>query len=118
MHFEDGDGNKVTPKEHHLRNEHWGLSFAQHQWSKELPNKEHTALYTDETTKLGEKYAGYHDSNKEDNMFVLGLRSISTKSANDTLTGLKQILDDINEKSRLQEDITKKKILYNIMSTM
>ena len=94
------------------------LTLAQHQLSEELPNKEHTTLYTDETTKFGEKFAGYHASDKEDNMFVLGLRNISTKSADDTLTGLKQILDDINEKSSQQNDITKKRILYNITSTM
>lgn len=62
------------------------LFLSQSQLIDVLPQKEHTTLYTDETSKLGDKYSGYHLSDSEGKMYVLGLRDIVSKSAVDTLS--------------------------------
>ena len=68
------------------------LLLSQAQLAEELTSKQITTLYTDETTKDWTKYNGYHISDSEGRMYVLGSREIQTKSAKDTL---QEILDDI-----------------------
>ena len=46
------------------------LIFAQKQLSEVIPDKENLTLYTDETSKFGIKYSGYHVSDQEGNMYV------------------------------------------------
>lgn len=49
---------------------------------------------------------------------MLGLRHLVTKSGADTLTTLKEILEDIDSTSRLSNNTASKKILLNIVSLM
>lgn len=60
------------------------LVLAQKQLSESLPNTENLTIYTDETTKYGTKFGGYHLSDSEGRMYVLGLRQLLTKSGRDT----------------------------------
>ncbi|WAQ99781.1 hypothetical protein MAR_024154 [Mya arenaria] len=64
------------------------LVLSQKQLNETLPNKDNMTLYTDETTKFGTKYSGYHVSDTEGNTYVLGMREIVTKSGSDTLNNL------------------------------
>ena len=63
---------------------------------------------------------GYHLSDKEQNTYVLGLREMSSKSAESTLTIFKDILDDIKDSSTKLPNSDKigKQILAHISATM
>ena len=69
------------------------LLISQHQM-QELTEKQNLTLGTDETPKEGDIYMTYTVSDEESS-FVLGLREIVSKSADDTLDTFKVILDDI-----------------------
>ena len=71
------------------------LLFSQHQLT-ELTQKENLTLATDETPKCGDYYMAYTLSDDTGDSYVLGMRDIVSKSAEDTLTTLKMILDDIS----------------------
>jgi len=94
------------------------LFLSQSQLLDVLPNEEHTTLYTDETTKFGDKYSGYHVSDSEGRMYVLGLRDIATKSAADTLSVFQEILSDVNARAADSDSVLYKKIVTNISATM
>jgi len=58
------------------------LILAQKQLSEVIPDQENLTLYADETSKFGIKYSGYHVSDQEGNMYVLGITTrnkVSTK---------------------------------------
>lgn len=55
-----------------------------------------TCLLTDETSKFGCKYIRYEASDSGGNFWILGLREIDTKSAQNTLSVLKEILQDVD----------------------
>ncbi|WAQ97078.1 hypothetical protein MAR_029768 [Mya arenaria] len=93
------------------------LILSQQQLKEQLPDKENLTLYTDETTKFGTKYSGYHTSDTDGNMYVLGMREILTKSGQDTLSSFEEILNDIDERT-VDADLTSKRILLNITATM
>jgi hypothetical protein len=63
--------------------------------------KEDTTLYTDETSKFGSKfglkYSGYRISDSGGQFYVLGMRNLATTWASNTMKGLQQILQDIND---------------------
>ena len=73
---------------------------------------------SDETSKFGEKYMGYHFAASEGNMMVLGLREIETKSAKDTLSTYNEILRDIDECSKSTRNEASMKILVHTVATM
>ncbi|CAC5424213.1 unnamed protein product [Mytilus coruscus] len=54
----------------------------------------------------------------EGNDWVLGLRDIETKSANDTLKVFNQILSDLDDASRLDDNYTSRSIVSHIVATM
>jgi hypothetical protein len=93
------------------------LVLSQTQLNEQLPDKTNLTLYTDETTKFGTKYSGYHTSDTEGRMYVLGLRQLVTKSGQDTLSVLNEILQDIDDRSK-EADMTAKRILINISAAM
>uniref|UniRef100_A0A8W8L2R4 Uncharacterized protein n=1 Tax=Magallana gigas TaxID=29159 RepID=A0A8W8L2R4_MAGGI len=93
------------------------LVLAQKQLSESLPNTENLTIYTDETTKYGTKFGGYHLSDSEGRMYVLGLRQLLTKSGRDTLAVFQDILQDIDDRSE-KTDLASKKILLKITATM
>ncbi|CAC5398047.1 unnamed protein product [Mytilus coruscus] len=72
----------------------------------------------DETSKYGTQFEGYHVSDNEGRLWVLGLRNILTKGAKDTLKTFQEILQDINEVSEVCDHEAGKKVLLNIVSTM
>ena len=61
------------------------LVLAQKQLSQVYSNKRNTTLLTDETSKFGSKFMGYEARDEEGNNWVLGMRDIVSKSADDTL---------------------------------
>ena len=67
------------------------LTFLVHQHVKNLVRKK-TTLYSDETSKGGEKYMGFHASDQEKQQCVLGVRDMATKSAEDTLKTFREVL--------------------------
>ena len=83
-----------------------------------MSREKNTTLLTDETSKFGDKYMGYHTADSHGNMYVLGLREIETKSAQDTLTTYRAILDDIAERSKCVNNEASTKILVNTVATM
>lgn len=94
------------------------LLISQTQLSQDVSEKKNTALYTDETTKFGTKYTGYHLSDQEGRMYVLGLRELETKSASDTLATFQEILKDIEDRYKVDDNIVSKNFLVNIVATM
>lgn len=94
------------------------LSLSQQQVSEVLCPKPNITLLTDETSKRGAKYMGYEASDSDGNMWVLGLRDITTKSAQDTLDVLKEILSDIDLRSKLTDNSKSKALLTHIIATM
>jgi len=70
--------------------------LAQKQLSEVIPDQENLTLYADETSKFGIKYSGYHVSDQERNMYVLGMRQLETKSAQNTLNVFQEFLSDID----------------------
>ena len=72
------------------------MGLKQMQLSSTLPERPDMTLYSDETSKKGKKYTGYHLSDKGGNMYVLGLLEMLVKSSKQTLATFKEILDDID----------------------
>ena len=93
------------------------LILSQKQLAEVIPSKDNLTLYTDETTKFGVKYSGYHVSDQEGSMYVLGMRQLETKSAANTLAAFQEILSDIEEKT-IESNPISKNILFKITSTM
>ena len=61
-------------------------------------------VLTDETSKFGARYMGYEASDREGNLWVLGLRDIETKSADNTLKVFKEIFSGLNDISDSEND--------------
>ena len=94
------------------------LVVSQKQLAEEFSSKKNTTHYTDETSKFGEKYMGYHGSDDSGRFWVLGLRDISTKSASDTLDTFKQVLNDIETYAENATTPVAKQILVNTKNLM
>ncbi|KAL3864029.1 hypothetical protein ACJMK2_005741 [Sinanodonta woodiana] len=96
------------------------LALAQKQVGEILSESINLTLYTDETSKYGTKFGGYHMSNSEQDMYVIGLRELASKSASCTLDTLQEILEDMNETSKKLDgnDDVGRKILSNTIATM
>lgn len=94
------------------------LYLAQAQIVGIFANDQNTVLLTDETSKFGSKFMGYEACDSEGNFWVLGLRDIETKSANDTNKVFKQILNDLDEVSQYDNNETSRNIMsyrcYNV----
>ena len=80
--------------------------------------EENTVLLTDETSKFGTKFMGYEACDSDGKYWVLGLRDIETKSANDTLKVFNQILSDLDDASNYDNKETSKNIVSHIVATM
>lgn len=64
--------------------------------------------HSDETSKFGKKYYGYHISTQEGQFYSLGFRQIVTKSDQDTYSCFQQLLSDIEEVSTSSTNDTAK----------
>ena len=71
------------------------LLISQHQLGK-LTQEKNLTLGTDETPKNGDIYMTYTINDDNENTYILGLREMVSKSADDTLTTFKDVLDDIS----------------------
>ena len=94
------------------------LAIAQRQLSEELESRENLCLYSDETSKFGQRYMTYGVSDCNQRNYVLGLRDIATKSAKDSLDTFKEILADLDDAIATDTTTPGKEILCNIRSTM
>ena len=94
------------------------LLLAQKQLSEEFVAKENVCLLSDETSKYGIRYQGYHARDMDGRYYVLGLREIATKSSEDALKGYKEILNDIDSCSENPSSDVSCRILVNTVSTM
>ena len=94
------------------------LLLSQTQLAEEVSKKESTCLLSDEASKFGQKFEGFHLCDNQGKLWVLGLRNIVTKGATDTLATFNEILDDISDSSKFSNNDSGKKILLNIVSTM
>jgi len=94
------------------------LVLAQKQISEIFAKDKSTTLMTDETSKFGTRYMGYEAADSQGNLWVLGLREIETKSANDTLKVFQQILSDLNECASTSDNQVSKEIICHIVATM
>ena len=92
--------------------------MSQKQLGEEFSKSENTTLYSDETSKFGEKYMGFHAIDADHRYWVLGVRDLATKSADDTLSIFREVLQDINDRSEATDSAVGKKILINIRNTM
>lgn len=75
------------------------LILAQRQIAKKLTPDQRLCLLSDEFSKMGKAVEGFHVADDIGELKVLGLRQLTTKSAKDTLTVLKEILVDIDTAS-------------------
>ena len=91
------------------------LAVAQQQMA-ELEDEENITLYTDETSKYGKKYMVYATSTSSHSVRVLGLKPIATKSAQDTLDTLVDILHEIS--TTCKNASLGDSIISNIRNTM
>ena len=94
------------------------LSLAQKQLGIVFASKKDTTLMTDETSKFGHKYMGYEATDDEGNNYVLAVRDIETKSAENTLNVFKEILQDIDDVMKRSDDEVSKLVLQHISATM
>ena len=81
--------------------------------AEHLCHEKDLTLMTNETTKCGEKYMGYHISDKTQRHWVIGLRDLATKSAKDTINTFKQIIDDLDDICKGQNDSNAGKQLFS-----
>ena len=90
------------------------LHLAQEQIGEQFSKTEHTTLYSDETSKYGDKFKGYHATDFEINYWVLGMRDISTEASENTLATFKENLEDITNAAEECQTEAGKHILGNI----
>ena len=94
------------------------LLLAQRQLADVFSPKQNTTLLTDETSKFGKKFMGYEASDEAGNLWVLGLRDIETKSAEDTLKVFKELLQDLDDVVKNAEGDISKSVLQHVQATM
>ena len=94
------------------------LVLAQKQLAEEVSTKEHLTIETDETSKYGTKYGVFAVRDDEGRGYVLGLREMTTKSGQDTLQTLKEILWDLDDKYYSGENKASEDLLFHIRNTM
>ena len=93
-------------------------SIAQQQLAEEMPQAAHLGLLSNETSKHGKKYEGFHAVNEKGQVYVLGLRNIVSKAGHDVLSTFQEILRDIDDRAMDSDTATAKQILFKITSTM
>ena len=92
-----------------------GLAIS-HQQMQELRQEADMTLYTDETRKRGVTYMTYAFTTKEKETRVLGVQEMATKSAEDTLTTLVDLIKKVSQVSG--EPDLGEKIIVNLKNTM
>lgn len=93
------------------------LSLIQKHLAEEFSNKQNTCILSDEISKFSKIFEGFHAVDSTGRIWVLGLRQMTTKSGQDAMDTLKEILEDIDSISESGSN-TSRAILKNIASTM
>ena len=112
------------PKESTIRNfTIQRITLSQMQIGEAVSEQPNLTLYSDETARKGTKYMGYHVSDEEGQMWLLGLRQMANKKASTTLDTFKEILHDTNRvcqrlESKNETQYVGYKIMKNITATM
>jgi hypothetical protein len=111
----DKKANKL-PSKSTIKN--WALerSFLARKQISELSGNENLTLYSDESSKYGQKWGSFASRDSDGNYLLLGLRDMATKSSQDTLDTFKEIISDIDAASENEQ--AGKEILVNIKNTM
>ena len=102
-------GKKANHKKKHKYNSEHELAkvgIVPKQLGVTLVNERNISLYTDETSKFGNKMMGYHVRYQDGQYFTLGLRDITTKSGKDSLETFKEILHDTDNRINDTENET------------
>ena len=73
------------------------IQLCQRQIGDVHASQEKTSLMSDETSKFGEKYNVYIVSDGNQTPYCLGLREMSSKSAETVFETFKEILNDISD---------------------
>ena len=95
------------------------LAIAQHQLHDELVEKEHLTVETDETKKYYKALMNQSVRDEDGRSYVLGLREMPTKSAQDTMNVLTDVLFDLDTLSGDENLKTvSADILFKIRNTM
>ena len=68
------------------------LKLSQIQIAEDFCKEENTCLYSDETSKKSEKYINFNATTSDKRYYVLGIRDLATKSANETFNTFEEIL--------------------------
>lgn len=76
------------------------------------------SLLSDETSKDGQKFEGFHAVDKTGKTWVLGLRKMATKSGQSALDTFTEIVSDIEDSFSKTDCKISDQILMNISSTM
>ena len=92
--------------------------LAQRQIAEELAQEENATLETDESSKYGKQYRAYALRTSEGNPYVLGLRDRLTKSGQDTLDTLKEVLWDIDKFYYSGTNEASQNLLFHLRNTM
>lgn len=93
------------------------LMISHRQIEEEFSQKRNTCLLSDETSKFGKKYQGFHAADEEGNTWCLGIREMATKGSETVLSTFKEILSDIDDISG-NGNKRSEEIMVNIASTM
>ena len=116
--FCDHETDKLPSEKTYRRFNLERLKLSHVQLSEELPDQKYTTLYSDETSKKSDKYIGFHVTDSKKRHYVLGIRDLATKSANDTFNCFQEILKDIDSVKEDSSSSVAKSILGNIRNTM
>ena len=93
------------------------LVVSHRQIEEEFAQQPNTCLLSDETSKFGKQYQGFHAADEQGKTWCLGVREMATKGSETVLSTFKEILSDIDDVS---SSCSKKseEIMLNITSTM
>ena len=94
------------------------LCISQKQLGTEMLKTSHLGLLSDETSKFGKKFEGFHADDEEGHLYVLGLREMASKASSDVLATFQQILRDIKDRSMDSNSDVAREILLRITCTM
>ena len=84
------------------------MLVSQKQLGDVLPQEQHLGLLSDETSTFGQKFEGFHASDPDGRVYVLGMRDIVSKSGQDCLNTFKQILCDIEDVTHRSDEVPRR----------
>ena len=92
------------------------MSELAQQQLEDLQTKENLTLYTDETTKRGFKFIVYAATTETKVTYVLGMKPIATKSAQDTLDTIISLVEEVSVTASVPN--LGQRLIVNLKNTM